>query len=272
MENRIVNLEKSALPECYGQEQAELSELRKEKLCIQCFSPEHISQIVNEAKSTIQSHLSVYRQEFTAFFKSHQNTVLSFDCEENGFSVPVCIMGLSIQPNLEVEVKPIIAKWPFTKTQSYDLTQGMSKWVRKLFPNAIVLTHGKNALETRVFQKLANLKINTNKIIKYAIKNHINPIPISTGLNSFEKAIGFKRNYCGFIKDSKMGLLGLKRLHFVKLYRKTHELSVALRYNGRNQRTCKICGRIQDLLLYCLEDVFITILIYVYYSNRGWHL
>jgi hypothetical protein len=62
---------------------------------------------------------------------------------------------------------------------------------------------------------------------------------------------------------------GIKRRDFAFLFPAQSITSLCLRQNTMDRRVCRICGKPQDVLMYCLEDVFVTLLIYVYYSNRG---
>ena len=81
---------------------------------------------------------------------------------------------------------------------------------------------------------------------------------MGSGLRHFEKYINFTRKGCGIIKHRTRSNLFFKQF-LVSLDR--HLLDVP-------QRQCNLCGKTQDVLLYCLEDAFVSILIVVWFVNR----
>nr|MDO8118582.1 hypothetical protein [Candidatus Sigynarchaeota archaeon] len=62
--------------------------------------------------------------------------------------------------------------------------------------------------------------------------------------------------------------LDLPKRDFAFLFPKQAKLSIWNLSDGKDPRACCLCDKTQDVFMYCVEDAFTTILIYLYYQNH----
>jgi hypothetical protein len=252
------------------QEKSELMKTKELGIKAKSFTKEQSAQIITEGGDIIRQHIDTYREEFVKFFATNPTPLLGFDVEENLKNLPICLMGLQILPNLAISIKPITLNGPPSPEQTNKLEKEIICWIQTEGPGSKILIHGSNPQEGQILNQISNAKINTQKVLEYAIDKHIQPTPKSPGLPAFENALHFQRTCCGFIKDVHLNISGRERKDFAYLFPSQSMASLTFRSNNKAQRICRLCGKPQDVLLYCLEDVFLTLLILVFYANRGY--
>jgi hypothetical protein len=179
-------------------------------------------------------------------------------------------MMLLIKPDLSINIDAITLKGPPSIQQTSNIEGDIMRLIKSKGKEIKVIIHGFNPKEQKMLNETPNPKINTQNILDFAKEKRLENYTNKSGLHSFEERINFLRKYCGFIKDVHLDIEGVDRKQLAFLFPSQSMNSLVSRSNNRPQRTCGFCGKPQDVLLYCLEDVFISLLILAYYSNRGY--
>jgi hypothetical protein len=256
---------------CWEQEKREIRQLRTKQLRAQSLNRVQWSKLISECIQALQVHIATYREELTKFFTAHPQPILAFDGEEI-YNKTICYLGVKLNPDLSVWVEPVLLSGPPGDQQISKMMDKLLVWIRKEGKEIPVCIHGSNAQELRILERLSNPQVNTESVLTIAKEKKIKPFPPSPSLYEFEKMIGFQRQYCVFMKHAKLDIEGVERKHFAKILPDQSMISLGLRSADLPQHTCCLCSRPQDVLLYCLEDTFITLLIYAFYFNRNLRL
>ena len=77
-------------------------------------------------------------------------------------------------------------------------------------------------------------------------------------IKHFEDYLGFQRKGCPMLKHDISG----------NTFFNLSEISLDRILSKSILPTCAICNKEQDVILYCLEDAFASLLIYIYFSNH----
>ncbi len=207
----------------------------------------------------IKSHIDKYRDEFLTFFKTHHTKVIAFDNEEWHNRV-FCILGVLIQTDLSFSIKLFSVEdiYPINNSH-HSLMEKMSTWL-KSFSSLQVISHGTNQGEEQIIKDGGHFQINTQDIL-HAAKNYKVKYAHNLsgeGLKHFEKFVNFTRKGCPMLKHNMSG----------DTFFNLSEVSLDSILSETNFPTCEMCKKEQDVLLYCLEDAFASLLIYVYFSNH----
>ena len=211
-------------------------------------------------RKRIDQHIKTYQDEFISFFKLYPDSLLGFDIEEIVGNM-ICVMGIKIEPDLSIQVTTNVVNDIYSlKKSSPKLQNKFAEWI-KTQDSKWVITHGFNSKEYKLAKKSGSLYINSVKFLSNILKNQKfgDSILLDVGLRHFEQYINFKRIGCGIIKH---------RTRF-DLFFNQFSVSLDRHLCKEPQRQCNLCGKTQDVLLYCLEDAFVSILIVVWCVNRG---
>ncbi len=123
-----------------------------------------------------------------------------------------------------------------------------------------MISHGTNQAEGQLIKEGGHFQINTQDILHAA--KYFNPQYAHNlkgeGLKHFEKWIGFNRLACPMLKHEMSG----------PTFFNLAEVSLDQLLCKQPFSKCQMCQEDQDVLLYCLEDAFASLLIYVVFSNR----
>ncbi|MHA1646489.1 MAG: hypothetical protein ACTSVL_02855 [Promethearchaeota archaeon] len=227
-------------------------------------SPYRMSQISQELitekyNPVIEQHITKYREDLLQFFNNHSRSLVAFDIEEWNRRV-YCIMGIEIHSNLDFSVKLIAVDDIYPINRSHDrLIRKMRTWLQSL-PISQVISHGTNVTEATIIKEGGHFQINTQDILHAAKSYNIHYAHIlqGEGLKHFEKSINFKRYGCPVLKHGISG----------RIFFDLSEVSLDCLLNKKSAPECLICGKEQDVLLYCLEDAVSSLLIFVIYANQ----
>jgi hypothetical protein len=207
----------------------------------------------------IQQHIDMFRSEFETFFGHHSNPVIAFDNEEWNNRV-FCILGLVINPDLTFAIKLISVEDIYPINNSHQkLMDQMSAWL-KTFSSSQVISHGTNKAEEQIIKDGGHFQINTQDILhnaKYFNVGYAHNLT-GEGLKHFEKAFKFHREGCPMLKHEMTG----------GTFFNLAEVSLDHLLSDTPLPVCQMCQKKQDVLLYCLEDAFASLLIYILFSNK----
>ena len=211
-------------------------------------------------RKVIEQHIKTYQDEFISFFKQYPESLLGFDIEEIVGNM-ICVMGIRIEPDLSIQVTTKVVNDIYSlKKSSPKLQKKFAEWIKNQ-DSKWVITHGFNSKEYKLAKKSNSIYINSVKFLSNILRTQKfgDPFLLDVGLRHFEQYINFERIGCGIIKH---------RTRFDLFF---NQFSVSLdRHLWKEpQRECNLCKRTQDVLLYCLEDAFVSMLIVVWFVNRG---
>ncbi len=215
--------------------------------------------LTQEYRKIIEQHIKTYQDEFNSFFKLYPESLLGFDVEEID-NYMICVMGIKINPDLSIRVTTQAINDIYSlKRSSRELRKKFEIWIKNQ-DSKWVITHGSNPNESKLVQKSHSIDINSELFLSNVSKKQEieGKYLMGSGLRHFEKFINFTRKGCGIIKHKTKPNLFFKQF-LVSLDRHLLE---------DPQRQCNLCGKTQDVLLYCLEDAFVSILIVVWFVNR----
>nr|MDO8109681.1 hypothetical protein [Candidatus Sigynarchaeota archaeon] len=221
--------------------------------------------------SIIHDYIELYKEEFEAFFKVKHVPAIAFDMEEvhtytAGSNQSICLLGILLNPDLTFEIYFDSIKRPPCDAETQGLDDEFSDWLQTKRKKLCLVTHGSNQKERAIVRKVECETQNTETLLLAILKQAKYPEPLKPNIHAFEQMIGFQRRGCMFIKHSKETEVPRKGLAL--LFPFQAKLSMWSLSAGKNPRTCKLCNKPQDVFLYCLEDSFLTILIYMYHSNH----
>lgn len=211
-------------------------------------------------RKKIEQHIKTYQDEFISFFKLYPEPLLGFDIEEIVGNM-ICVMGIRIEPDLSIQVTTKVVNDIYSlKISSPKLQKKFAQWIKNQ-DSKWVITHGFNSKEYKLAKKSNSIYINSVKFLSNILRTQKfgDQFLLDVGLRHFEQYINFERIGCGIIKH---------RTRFDLFF---NQFSVSLdRHLWKEpQRQCNLCGKTQDVLLYCLEDAFVSMLIVVWCVNRG---
>ena len=170
------------------------------------------------------------------------------------------VMAIEIRPDLKVYIKMMCVEDIFPIERFTPPLKGKIRGWLKSVDTKYVINHGGNDEEAAMIRDSGHEQLNTQDILhKARFMNATYAKEIQgEGLKSFEDFIHFQRVGCPFLK------------HEIPIQAFYHEtlLSLHNHLQKRPQRTCGICNKEQDVVLYCLEDAFSAILIEVYFANH----
>ena len=220
-----------------------------------------IKQGLAEIKYTplIQLHIQRFKAEFQQFFSTHQNPVVAFDVEEWHHQV-FCVLGIQVNPDLSFAIKIIAVEDIYPINQShYQMMTQMQDWLLQM-PSSKIISHGTNQNEENLIKTGGHFQINTQDILHEARQFSAESAHIlkGEGLKHFEASIQFHREGCSVLKHnpSNVAFFQLCEVSLDRLLSKESDLN------------CLVCQKPQDVLLYCLEDAFSSLLAYVHYANH----
>ncbi len=239
-------------------------------------SPYRMSQLQKSIidtryNSIITTHIQNYRSELEKYFLKHKKPLIAFDIEEWHNRV-FCILGIHIQTDLTFSIQLISVEDIYPINRSHNqLIARMREWLQNI-PSTQVISHGTNQTEASIIQKAGHFQINTQDIlheVRLELVEYAHSLK-GEGLGHFEHYLDFKRLSCGMLKHDFTG----------NTFFDLAEVSLDRLLSKEKLPICAICGLEQDVLLYCLEDAFSSLLIYVIFSNHhpeickhlGYHL
>ncbi len=211
-------------------------------------------------RKIIEQHIINYKEEFTTFFKKLPEPILGFDIEEIERNM-ICVMGVKINPDLSIQVTTQVINDIFHLNRSSgELEKKFEHWIKNQ-DSKYVITHGSNTKESNLIKKSKSIDINSEEFllnIRQTQKIEENYL-LGIGLRYFEMYINFNRKGCGIIKHRTIP----------DLFFDQFQVSLDRHLWQETQRQCNLCGKTQDVLLYCLEDAFVSMLIVVWCVNRN---
>lgn len=207
----------------------------------------------------IQLHINRFKTEFQNFFSTHHNPVVAFDVEEWHHQV-FCVLGIQVNPDLSFTIEVIAVEDIYPINQShYQMMTQMQEWLLQM-PSSRIISHGTNQNEENLIKTGGHFQINTQDILHEA--RHFSAKSAHSlkgeGLKHFEASIQFVREGCSVLKHnpSDVAFFQLCEVSLDRLLSKEADLN------------CLVCQKPQDVLLYCLEDAFSSLLAYVHYANH----
>ncbi|MHA1679529.1 MAG: hypothetical protein ACTSUE_00880 [Promethearchaeota archaeon] len=227
-----------------------------------------INEEIKNLASPVRDHIEQYKDILSAMFKNSDEPVIAFDVEEIMNEV-INIMALLIRKDLSFEIYLDSS----TKRPRPEETKVMMKrlvaWIKSKEGHPVILLHGFNKNERGVIAELEKKGkvLNTQTILKKAIEDGNDLGVEKENLNAFQKCIGFKPAACTFIKHAKeYPVLSQKTLAL--MWPQQAKICTTRVAEGKPVRTCIVCGRPQDIYLYCLEDSITTMLIYASFISE----
>ncbi|MEX2680655.1 MAG: hypothetical protein Q6373_003595 [Candidatus Sigynarchaeota archaeon] len=228
---------------------------------------QHLDALVKKYEATARTHFHRARAEFTAYFAGTRAPIVAFDVEEfhNEMS---CILGVLVDKELHVEVFLDSLRRAPCPEETARMTREAGAWLRKLPGCPAVLTHGFNQTEREITGNLKNECVNTQLLLTPMLQKIKGPEFLGGKLQDFEELVRFERTGCPFLKHAKdLESAGIQKKEIAFLFPKQAKLSIWNMADGKPARTCKLCGKEQDVFLYCLEDAIVTILIFLRAMN-----
>jgi hypothetical protein len=215
--------------------------------------------VLQKYKPLIESHVQTYRAEFENYFQTHAEPIAALDIEEWNFRM-FCILAIEIKPDLQVFVKLMVVDDIYPIERYTPKLRGQIRNWLKTLPGSIVISHGSNEEEAGMIHDSGHQQVNTQEYlhkVRFASEKYATQIS-GEGLKHFEEFIQFKRVGCSFLKHNITA----------QLFYEQAAISLDHQLMQIPQRTCGICHLEQDVLQYCLEDAFSSMLIYIYFQNH----
>lgn len=247
----------------WDEEFKQVKELRKKNRFNFHKTTKIVKRVLPKYKKIMEKHLGKYRDQFSEYFKRHSKEVLAFDIEEY-YNEIICILTLSVNSDSRYLIHiDIFNDWP-KGPQSDKIRKKYKKWLEKQKPSKVVI-HGTNQNELKLLEDSKHEPVNTQEMLEDScIQNELGNE--RTGLDAFEECIGFERAGCKFLKHNK-NLPNSVGGNFIRYFFDLSLVSIHYHLYKKPQRKCWKCGKLQDVLLYCLEDSFTTLLAYVMCDN-----
>ncbi len=229
---------------------------------------QYLHALIKKYETVVRNHLQRAKNDFIAYFMVNKVPIVAFDVEEfhNEMS---CILGICIDRDLHVEVfldSLMRAPCPEETTR---MTKSAGTWLRGIKGCPVVLTHGFNQTEREITGNSSHDCVNTQLLLTPMLQKVKGPEFLGGKLADFEELIHFERTGCPFLKHAKdVQDAGIQKKELAFLFPKQAKLSIWNLADGKTPRTCRLCNKEQDVFLYCLEDTFVTILIYLQAKNE----
>jgi len=222
-------------------------------------------KLVQSYRKIIQNHINNYKTEFITFFSKIPSSLVGFDTESVRGKL-ICVLGISINPDLSFRLANKVLNNIYQLNSDKDnLLEQFKSWLKEV-SGQWVMTHGHNPQESRIIRSANCLPLNTYKILSFAKRSknmNVNGLN-GVGLIDFENLIHFQRHACHMLKHKVLFEKNSPNFFFDSAL-----ISLESHLKKKSPRLCQICNKPQDILLYCLEDAFVTILIFVWFFNRG---
>ena len=217
------------------------------------------NDLLAKYRSIIKEHIETYESEFMIYFSEHRDSLVSFDIEEI-YNQSFLVMALEIKPDLTFFIKIITVDsiYPIKKYMD-SIPARIRQWLASVKAKK-VMTHGTNEEEAAIIEQTGHEQVNTQDVLEKAISTNAfyGGQITNVGLKHFEEFIRFKRKSCSFFK------------HDISIFLFTKQTFIFYDrlLNGKEIEKCEICKKPEDIMIYCLEDAFSSILIYVYFKNH----
>nr|MDO8087406.1 hypothetical protein [Candidatus Sigynarchaeum springense] len=228
---------------------------------------QHLDALIKKYELTARNHFQRAKKEFTTYFAGNKAPIVAFDVEEfhNEMS---CILGVLVDRELHVEVFLDSLRRAPCPEETARMTKDAGAWLRRIPGCPAVLTHGFNQTEREITGNLKNECMNTQLLLTPMLQKVKGEGFLGGKLSDFEELINFERVGCPFLKHAKdVEGAGVQKKEIAFLFPKQAKLSIWNIADGKPARTCKLCGKEQDVFLYCLEDAIVTILIFLRAMN-----
>ncbi len=217
------------------------------------------NDLLAKYRPIIKSHIETYESEFISYFADHRDSIVSFDIEEI-YNQSFLVMALEIKPDLTFFIKIITVDsiYPIRKYMD-SIPSRIRQWLASV-KSKKVMTHGTNEEEAAIIEQTGHEQVNTQDVLEKAISSSAfyGGQISNVGLKHFEEFIRFKRKACSFFK------------HDISIFLFTKQTFIYYDrvLTNKDLEKCEICKKPEDVMLYCLEDAFSSILIYVYFKNH----
>lgn len=217
----------------------------------------------------VRSHVHVYEHHFKAYFKENEHQIISFDIEELHGETS-CILGIAIDKNLGIDVFLASSDARPSDKETKALDKKIGSWLKDKEGKPVVLTHGSNPKERQITRQAGHDCENTQDLLACILEKLNDERFQGASIHTFEEFIQFERKGCSFLKHAKeVKAAGIEKKEIAKLFPDQAKLSTWALAAGKAPRTCCLCGREQDVFMYCLEDAFSTTLIYLNARSKG---
>lgn len=223
-------------------------------------NPNPVTEVIpfSQYNTLLKQHTAQFRVEFERYFRKFKDPISAFDTELF-YRFPILYMGLTLRSPSDIEsFGAVVPSFQGIKISSKILQKHLIDKLKSL--DTLVTAHGVNDVERKSLYQAGVRFIDTGQIVKKmrsTDKKNFRSL-CTSGLGQFEKVVHFKRHACCFWKHkiSEEALLA-QMIHAIQIGMTSHEY-----------RVCLICANPQDHFLYCLEDAFISLLIFAYVKNR----
>ncbi len=247
-------------------ETTELAKDRKINIHYRLYD-QYFDALVKKYEAVVRDHLRRAKNDFITYFIANKAPIVAFDVEEfhNEMS---CILGICIDRDLHAEVFLDSLKRGPCPEETTRMTKSAGAWLRGMKGSPVVLTHGFNQTEREITGNSCHDCVNTQLLLTPMLQKVKGPAFLGGKLGDFEELIKFERVGCPFLKHAKdVEVAGIQKKDLAFLFPKQAKLSIWNLADGKPPRTCKLCNKEQDVFLYCLEDTFVTILIFLKARN-----
>ncbi len=217
------------------------------------------NDLLSKYRTSIKTHIDMYEAELMSYFADHRDSLVAFDIEEI-YNQSFLVMALEIKPDLTFFIKMITVDsiYPIRKYMD-SIPSRIRQWLATV-KSKKVMTHGTNEEEAAIIEQTGHEQVNTQDILEKAIASSAfyGGQITNVGLKHFEEFIRFKRKACSFFK------------HDISIYLFTKQTFIFYDrvLSNKELEKCEICKKPEDVMLYCLEDAFSSLLIYVYFKNH----
>ncbi|WP_457556551.1 hypothetical protein [Candidatus Harpocratesius sp.] len=215
-------------------------------------------ELQNELTQLINSEFKSNSELFHIYFKNHSEPIFAYDIEEIHKKL-LCFCAIEVFPSLNYKVYIKVVKNIF-RSENKDLV--LQAKIRRIFSKIdanIVISHGCNIKERQLALKSKKRLENSELCLQNALKSKNDAYCISgIGLSAFEDYFGYERIACKFFKH---------KWHWKSFFR-------AMNWSYRNlllqseHHICLDCHKTQNVLLYCLEDAFVSMMIFIWYEKN----
>lgn len=216
---------------------------------------EHLEQ---ELHKNIAPLVEKYSTMIQRYFETHTTSLFAYDIEERHNKL-LCFCGIEIFPSMDYKIFLKVSRNVFQKSSSEAVLQAK---IRNLFTNITadtVIAHGNNPKERELATKTNKVLKNSELYLQLAMNARNSEYCVNgIGLSAFEEKIGHSRIACKFFKHD---------WHW-KSYFRAMDWSYQNILFEKPPRICIDCQKPQDVLLYCLEDAFTSLLIYMWAQNN----
>ncbi len=229
---------------------------------------QHLAALIKKYETVVRNHLQRAKKDFITYFIKNKAPIVAFDVEEfhNEMS---CILGIHVDRDLHAEVFLDSLKRGPCPEETTRMTRSAGAWLRGITGCPVVLTHGFNQTEREITGNSYHECVNTQLLLTPMLQKVKGPEFLGGKLQDFEELVHFERVGCPFLKHAKeLQDAGIQKKEVAFLFPKQAKLSIWNLSDGKHARTCTLCNKEQDVFLYCLEDAFVTILIFLHAINE----